>query len=162
MGFIGSAANKAITETRAYKLGDAHGAGVTREPLIREYQNGSPATAASLPSEVALCLSFYAGRNLPRRRGRVYIGPLLTMAAFTDSTTTGIVRPSDSLRTAMTASAKTLQASAVTAGLRWCVLSQSDSNLKDITAGWVDNAFDTQRRRGEDASSRMTWTSQAA
>jgi len=32
-----------------------------------------------------------------------------------------------------------------------------DAELRIVTAGWVDNAFDTQRRRGEDASSRLSW-----
>jgi hypothetical protein len=29
---------------------------------------------------------------------------------------------------------------------------------KVITAGWIDDAFDTQRRRGRDASSRTLWS----
>jgi hypothetical protein len=44
-----------------------------------------------------------------------------------------------------------------TSGPRWCVLSQVDAQLKIVTAGWVDNAFDTVRKRGERADVRYSW-----
>jgi len=139
---------------RVYKLGDTP----PRQPTIVNYNLGPVPQANSLPSEVAVCASFFAGVNLPRRRGRVYIGPL-TVSTGSSETGTGIVRPTVAIQRALTTSMKRLQANAVTSGLRWCVLSQVDAALKDITAGWADNAYDTQRRRGEDASARETWSS---
>jgi hypothetical protein len=39
----------------------------------------------------------------------------------------------------------------------WSVWSRKNANTKLVTGGFVDNAFDTQRRRGEKASGRQTW-----
>ncbi len=152
--FLGPQVEKSVSEARSYKLGDA----VPREPFITNYDLGPNANASGLPSEVAVCASFFAGRNLPRQRGRTYIGPFIASVA-TMVNGAGAVRPAGNLLEAMSGSMKRLQAAAIADGLRWCVLSQADGVLKDITEGWVDNAFDTQRRRGEKPLGRSTWSS---
>jgi hypothetical protein len=152
--FLAAAVNRPLVETRAYTLQQP----VPRQPRIVSRTLGPNNSSESLPSEVALCASFFAGRNLPRQRGRVYIGPLTKAAADVPNSATGIVRPTPGLTNAIMESSKKLQSEAINGGLNWCVLSQADGALKSITGGWVDNAFDTQRRRGEDASSRLTWS----
>ena len=37
----------------------------------------------------------------------------------------------------------------------WVQLSRVAANTHVVTNGWVDNAFDTQRRRGEEADQRL-------
>jgi hypothetical protein len=138
----------------SYKLGDLP----PRQPFTTVHNLGAVAQATGLPSEVSICASFFAGINLPRRRGRVYVGPMTT-GIMESNGVDGISRPKPLIQTAITTSMKRLQSDAIAVNLRWCVLSQADANLKDITAGWCDNAFDTQRRRGEDASSRLLWSS---
>jgi len=49
--------------------------------------------------------------------------------------------------------------------VKWAVYSPTtdavdtiDNAFNDVLDGWVDNAFDTQRRRGPAATTRITWT----
>jgi hypothetical protein len=155
LSYMAAAVDRTKAEARAYKLGDT----VPREPTTTIYNLGANNSSQSLPSEVALVASFYSTRNLPRRRGRVYIGPFGTSVLATPASGTGIVRPDLPIRNALLGAMSGLRADATAAGLRWCVLSQADAALYDITDGWVDDAFDTQRRRGEDALSRLVWSS---
>jgi hypothetical protein len=42
--------------------------------------------------------------------------------------------------------------------LRWSIRSITPvENFVPIVAGWIDDAFDTQRRRGPDPSFRTNW-----
>jgi hypothetical protein len=148
--FLSSAVDQPFSEGRVYRLGDA----LPREPVIVQKNIGLKLTTG-LPSEVALVASFFSERNLPRRRGRIYFGPLST--GSNEQTTGGGSNPVVQVRTALLESMRRLQSSALTKGLQWCVLSQVDAQLRPVTGGWVDDAWDTQRRRGEGAKSRMTW-----
>lgn len=113
-------------------------------------------SGTALPDEVAICLSFQGQRTagLPqaRRRGRIYFGPLRTTAATGN-------RPSTTLISTLATAAATFgaQVSALGAGYAWGVWSPSDQELVEISDGWVDNAFDTQRRRGVATTSRTTF-----
>jgi len=118
------------------------------------------AGTTSLPQEVALCLSFQAakgsGLNQRRRRGRVYLGPFVTN---TNQGTTG--RPDSTFHTAIVTAAQTLlNTSNTSAGVAWCVISEATGApiANGVDNGWVDNAWDIQRRRGNEASSRLLFT----
>jgi hypothetical protein len=39
----------------------------------------------------------------------------------------------------------------------WCVWSVADQIAVPVANGWIDNAFDVQRRRGVDYTSRTLW-----
>lgn len=109
-----------------------------------------------LPSEVALCCSFQADRisGVPqaRRRGRVYIGPLSTVALGTDG------RPAATFVTAMVNAGNDLvDASVASTTWKWSVFSRVLGTGSEVTNGWVDNAFDTQRRRGIAPSARTVF-----
>lgn len=114
--------------------------------------SGSP-----LPSEVAICISFHGPRTpgfpQARRRGRIYIGPLGSGA-----NTSG--RPSAGTITAFTVAATAFKTAiaALPSDTTWAVWSTVDQTAVDISAGWVDNAFDVQRRRGIEETSRTTWS----
>jgi hypothetical protein len=121
----------------------------------------------ALPSEVALVLSFQAtrvsGDPQARRRGRIYIGPLNQSAVATDSA--GDARPASAFITAMTQVGSLLANDVALADLPWAVFSptalaagEGDLAWASVVDGWVDNAFDTQRRRGASATARTTWT----
>jgi hypothetical protein len=150
--YLGGQVDQPNTECRVYRLGDAP----PREPTIFTLNLGG-ITTSSLPSEVAVVNSFFSLRNLPRNRGRIYFGPLTTPSMTT--LTNGVNFPSTALQTALVESSKRLRAAAGAQGLVWSVLSQVDAVMRPITAGWVDNAWDTQRRRGESASGRLSWVS---
>lgn len=119
----------------------------------------------AMPSEVCLCTSWLAapesGVAPARLRGRNYIGPLDTSALASSGGVpdpnflADVVRASDAL------------ASAADASVTWDFViystvlpgtSGAGTRANKVVSGFVDNAFDTQRRRGERASARTTWT----
>lgn len=116
-----------------------------------------------LPSELAVVLSYHAAdtsipehapgaRPRSRYRGRCYIGPLTTTALNQDATSH---RPTvlQAVRETITASAVALLAAEPT----WSVWSRKDKMQRTVVGGWVDDAWDVQRRRGEDPVVRTNW-----
>lgn len=118
-----------------------------------DYTTGS---TAAVP-ELAVCLSFQgnriSGTPQARRRGRIYLGPL---ADITNTSTSPIIAAAkvDQIRDA---GATLLAASLADADWSWVVYSVADDDTVVVGSGWVDNAFDIQRRRGLEATSRLTF-----
>lgn len=149
-----------ITSTalvRAYILGTTPGA-----PPDYTSSFTAPAGSASsaLPAEVALCLSYQAALednvNQARRRNRKYIGPFASNALGTNG------RPSPGLIDTMTLAAREmLQAAQASVTWEWVGYSKTNAGSWEIDNGWVDNAWDTQRRRGPVGSSRQPWADNA-
>lgn len=136
---------------KVYDLGDTP----PRLPEVRPMTLGAMSAAASLPPEVAVCLSYYAGRPLPRRRGRIFLGPLTSSSVDISGNRTLV---SSLLRETAKGAMEGLASNAnETAPVRWHVLSQTDGNAFMITGGWVDNAHDTIRKRGFVSSGRTLW-----
>lgn len=131
-------------ELKAYAMLDPE----PRAPVLeRTWSLPSAPSGNGLPPEVALCLSFQGDRmsGVPqaRRRGRVYI-------PFPDAALTvapGIPN-STAINTVMTVGDTLLDASDAAATWTWVVYSRVEPGYTVITNGWVDNAWDTQRRRG--------------
>lgn len=132
-------------EVRAYDLADAkprpeRAFATTSRPFA--FPDGTP--------QVALALSYYSGRNLPRNRGRIYTGPYATPAR----------RPTQAHRDDLIAFA---QALAGLGGLNvdWSVYSPTTAagggdGTKSISTAWVDDSWDIIRRRKILATSRST------
>lgn len=125
-------------------------------PLYEEtWSLPAPNSNAQLPSEVSICLSMQGTRvsGIPqaRRRGRVFIG---TIAAAT--MTNG--RPNLLTRTLLVDSVNGLKDGLLLAPLpaSLCVWSKIDSQAVAVNNVWVDDAYDTQRRRGPKATARTT------
>lgn len=114
-------------------------------------------SGAELPHEVAIVSSFQgdraAGFPQARRRGRIYIGPLLTSAVSSGRPSAACIAAISGASQAFRGAIASLPDSTV-----WAVWSPSDGIAVEVTDGWVDNAFDTQRRRGVKANSRTVWT----
>jgi len=128
-------------EVRVYDMGDE----IPREPVaVKTRDAGMPSSA--IPREIALCLSFYAGRNLPRSRGRIYL------PAFCSITSAG-VRPNASQR----ANALALAQGFANLGgpdVDWIVRSRVGDQSQPVTNAWCDDEWDTQRRRGLQSTTR--------
>jgi len=140
-------------------------------------------TWSDFPPEVALCLSFKAqaisGANARRRRGRVYLGPIQST-----STTDFNAVMAGHITTVMSAAATHLAFSGADPR-KWAIYSPSThrgvpvggdinaelpngdplypedparlgQSFQDVHTYWMDNAWDTQRRRGVKATSRTT------
>lgn len=112
-------------------------------------------TQPDLPAENSIVLSFQAPREsgLPqaRRRNRVYLGP------FSEGANTDAGRPGIGPRIA-SAARDMLEASDSSVAWRWVIYSPTTEEFHLVTNGWVDNAWDTQRRRGLAPTTRTTWT----
>lgn len=118
-----------------------------------------------LPSEVAIVASFQgdkeAGSPQARRRGRIYLGPWSVLVLGTGADD-GLI--ASSVTAAIRTACINLQAAAAAIEpLSWSVYSPTDGGSVGvpITNGWVSNEFDTQRRRGIEATSRNAWTASA-
>lgn len=114
--------------------------------LITSWTPAAPYSQSLLPAEVALCLSYFAGENSVRRRGRIYLGPLIGDVVDVDATT-GRAFVGEPMRRTIARSAQGLINAP--GNPSWAVYSRVDNVARLVTGGWVDDAFDTQRRRGE-------------
>lgn len=130
---------------------------------VTTFTLGAGGTTDSMPDEVAACLSYHsnfgadleeAGVTRPkaRDRGRIYVGPLGLNAIQVDATTKEAVVTAN-VRATLNAAGTALIAAVPT----WMVWSRKGAALKPVTGGWTDNAFDTQRRRGQKATIRETF-----
>lgn len=161
-----SALTSGVVTAEFFDLADAP----PRVPVATETFSFTPNTTATLmPAENAVCLSykgFYSsGTPNAWRRGRIFVGPLTSV--------TGTVASS---RFVVSTSTQTILANAATAlagnfaigtdDWFWAVYSPTaeatigslDFATAAILDGWIDNAFDTQRRRGTKSTFRQTWT----
>jgi hypothetical protein len=104
--------------------------------------------------ELALCLSYYAGRNIPRRRGRLYL-PLAFLGV-----TGASLRP-----TMPVAKMPTLADAFANLGgvdVDWCVYSRFDNKAYSVTNWWYDDEWDVVRSRGLKGSTRVQGTTSEA
>lgn len=121
------------------------------EPRVPIYDGTFNFTTAPsgdpMPPEVALCCSFQAARisgdDQRNRRGRVYLGPHRKNGLETD----GRPHP-DVISQAAAFGQFLLDASDGWANTKWVVYSPTNGTMANVVNGWVDNAWDTQRRRG--------------
>lgn len=118
--------------------------------------NGCPgevAVALSYAADFDADVEFGAGGSRPRSRdrGRIFIGPLYTAVlqdngngrvSVNSATMTAILQAGDYLRGHPT--------------VNWAVWSRAAAAMKTVSKVWVDDAFDTQRRRGQKAVIRQT------
>lgn len=114
-----------------------------------------------LPEEVAICLTLEAAPPVtPRRRGRLYFGPLTNYTQTMEPGSTS--NPARPYKASVTSVVSQLvgraQILANRHDLDWSIRSVTPvENYVRIVGGYVDDAFDTQRRRGPDPTTRVTW-----
>jgi hypothetical protein len=131
---------------KAYDIEDDMPRPIKGEAIVA----ASGAVATSGNRDVALCLSFYSGRNLPRQRGRIYLGPF-------SSTDAGSNKPPAALITAL-AGMPAKFAAAGPATAEWGIYSRTEDTCRGVTNWYIDNEWDTQRRRGFRSDSRTVGT----
>lgn len=162
--YISSWINRSATHAlQAYKIVD----GPLGSPIAEDPWLGPVARRAgsnNLPAEVACVLSFHADltgvaeeagaiRPKARRRGRLFIGPLVDLTV-TGGDANVVVQPG--FRSTLQSAAVRLMDNSE-ADHPWSVWSRKDKVLRPVVGGWTDNAIDTQRRRGPAATARSTW-----
>lgn len=110
-----------------------------------------------LPEETAVALSFNgvfaSGSPSARRRGRVFLGPLEnTAVSYNTSINRVVVSPS--FRGVVAAGVDDMVDSLDGTGIIHSVWSRSDDQLYNVIQYTMDDAPDTQRRRGQEPSQR--------
>lgn len=146
------------TRIKMYDLSDP----IPRVPIFDDnvpLGSTTQITATVMPPEVALCISVKAapvsGVPLASLRGRFFLG------AISDTMAAGVLnnqsRPIAAFMTRCLNACSTLAGLSSPGDFIWVVYSKKRGDWHQIVAGWVDNAWDTQRRRGMPASIRDVW-----
>lgn len=117
-------------------------------PLANKTKNpaGAP-IVSSAPREIALCLSYYSLFNSPGDRGRLYI-PLAWITKATGGGVPLSMRPAGSHQSSVMLLVTDMFKSLTTAGAQWGFWSTSDNAFKAVTNYYVDDEWDTVRKRG--------------
>lgn len=135
-------------EVTAYEVGGPP----PHYPMAQTVVNPTGAPASNCPREVAVCLSYFATNNVPRRRGRLFI-PHPVISTGTAGTTPD-VRPNAATRN------KVGELVPVLTGLGgvdvdWSVYSRVDGQARPVSDWWVDDEWDTIRSRGLRSTTRL-------
>lgn len=141
-------------DVSAHLDGTPHGGPFEVDTLTLGASGGSQA----LPEQVCVTVSFYdaltvGGITTGRHRGRVFFGPLDVACAATD--TFGRLIPAPAFLTDLDIAFSRF--GGLTAGA-WALWSRADAAMHAVTAGFIEDTFDVQRRRRLEASSRSTFT----
>ncbi len=132
-------------DVRLYDMADA----VPRQVKGTFVRDLGLAPASAGPREVACCLSYRGAQNVPRQRGRMFMG-----VASAGRGTTG-VRPQ---ATTMSTALQLGQAIADLGGpdVDWVVHSPTANSQVPVKLAWVDDEWDTMRSRGLRSTTRQT------
>lgn len=130
-------------DLRAYDMGDP-------DPKPQKYHRMGPIAGtinAGVP-QVAIALSYYADRNLPRQRGRIFTGPWPssadTISAFQQNAVLALA-----------------PAFADLGGVNvdWSIYSPSNDTATRISDAWVDDSWDVIRsRKLPQEKPRVVWS----
>jgi hypothetical protein len=116
--------------------------------------NVNATQAPATPRELAVCLSFYGERNVPRQRGRLYM-PCDILGLTTNSP-----RPPTTI--AKMATLVGLFTGLGGADVDWCVYSRTLDAAFSVTDWWYDNEWDIMRSRGGRGTLRTVGTTTEA
>ena len=135
--------NKA--HVKLYNMGDAH----PRQPHTVDFTLLAASSSDNgLPAEVSVCLSLQTNANHTKSgRGRVYIGPLHSNTVRIASNR--VFPAGDTIESIRGAARFLIDAGTdVSHPFHWSIYSRKLNEMFRVDAAYVDNEFDTQRRRG--------------
>lgn len=115
-----------------------------------------PGTFKSMatPRELAMCLSFYSERNLPRQRGRLYIPSWAAGGGLG-------LRPT-AVQQEKLGDLAGIFTNLGGADVDWCVYSPTTDTAMPVTNWWVDDEWDIIRSRGLRSTGRLEGTTSEA
>lgn len=136
-----------ILEIRAYNMDDP-ATKLNPRPVRARKRGTAPGTIANGPPQIALCLSYYADRNLPRQRGRLYLGPWNA--------------PQRGASTSQVDAVMTMPGALAGLGglnVDWSLWSPTTQTHTRINHAWCDDSWDVHRsRKIAPLTPRKTWT----
>lgn len=155
-GVVNSAANYVSWGSAVVRVFDLSEPG-PRIPATRPLVIApNTAALATMPTEVAVVMSYrsalISGVVPQRLYNRIYLGGL-TSGTLTGGGPAAFATVSTAFRTAIANAAIALEA-ANTSDVAWIQYSPTDATPRTIAAGFINNEFDTQRRRGVVESAR--------
>jgi len=118
-------------------------------PVGSAVVNTGVAPASVAPREVAICLSYYGERNLPRTRGRMFLG------VATAGKSVGGVNINPTFRTQALELGNRIAALGGN-DIDWQVYSRVSDAAENVQHMFVDDEWDTIRSRGMIATTRST------
>lgn len=141
------------------------GGGPIGSPVVTRQLTLTATGTDTLPEEVACCLSFRTDygaavefgsgtRPRSRLRNRVYLGPLSVTARSQDATTRRTKVSTAMITDVMASAIEFLYTEAFGAGWLWRTVSKTALQDHPVTYVEMDNAFDSQRRRGPEPTAR--------
>jgi hypothetical protein len=146
---LSRSANKA--HLKLYWMSDPH----PRQPISYDWTLGAVASGDNgLPVETCLCLSQYSNLlHTKSGRGRVYIGPLHSNSVRISA---GNVFPFGDCIDPIRYGGRYLIDESTASGSKatWSIYSRKLNEMHPVDTAFVDNEFDTQRRRGHRATVR--------
>nr|CRY96581.1 hypothetical protein [uncultured prokaryote] len=157
--FLSIDINAAASRIKWYNLEEPE----PRVPLLELPMKPFVTANSSLPAEIAIVSSFEAlplnGVRQSTRRNRVYLGPLSQeVVGFSNNA----ARVPAAVQTAITDAASNLALNSFDQPRwTWVVYSPTTGASTPVQRGWVDDAWDSQRRRGIEASTRTNWVQDA-
>jgi hypothetical protein len=126
-----------------------------RYPFYTDTGTAAVSGGSGMPTENAIVMSFQgiriAGEEQRRRRNRVFLGPWMIQANDAGMVEGNLVEQ------LLFASKGLLRASQAASSWTWTIYSAKNDDVVAIDNGWVDNGWDTQRRRGTRATARGTF-----
>jgi hypothetical protein len=126
-----------------------------RYPVYTDTGQIGMSGGSTLPTECAAVMSFQgiriAGQVQARRRNRVYLGPFSITGNSEGKVSPGLVE------TILFAGKELLNAAQASQSWEWVVYSPTANAIVELDNGWVDNGWDTQRRRGIRSTARGTF-----
>ncbi len=146
--FIGGSLSNTLTGKMTVKVYDLLGGQPVYE---KKFDTAFSRGTGTAPREVAVCLSYASvddiNASTPRRRGRIYVGPLAGASAETVNA---------GLRDTFLQLGIKFAQIGTGNGVTWHLYSKMDRASFKIESIWVDDAWDTQRRRGRAPTARTT------
>jgi hypothetical protein len=156
----------ALSEVSATDVSTLVGGGHGSPFATHSFDLGAVGAGQQMSTQTCVVLSWHAARagtsehsghgprTAQRTRGRLYFGPLMSLAVAIDPANfTAVVN--GAMLDAMSRSAtRWLNLDGLHGDYEPVVWSRVNNNVKKIVGGHVDNRFDTQRRRAEDATFR--------
>ena len=121
------------------------------EPIATAIVNAGLSQQSTLPREVSLCLSYYNDRHSKRKRGRIYIPMGIRFNSAGVRPTTPQMQAVLDLYSEPNNSLPDIGGVNVVFG----VYSGRDSAFYPAKGAWVDDEWDTQRRRGLKPTTRL-------
>lgn len=123
-------------------------------PMASKSLNPTAYWAPAIPSQLALCLSFYGTVNQPRKRGRLYV----PVAMATDSSGSIAALQADSTLRSKIAALVPIFSNLGGSNVDWIVWSRVNQSAAKVTNYFVDESWDIIRSRKIKGTVRTTGT----